>query len=48
MVQPDISFADALKSHLRDDSRTTEQEETVPGIDQPVTEDISYADMVTK
>ena len=48
VIELGISFADALKSHLQDDSRTTVQEETVPGIDQPVTEDISYADMVTK
>lgn len=47
-VQPGISFADALKSHLRDDSATTAVDETAPGIDKPVTEDISYADMAAK
>jgi hypothetical protein len=47
-VQSDISFADALKAHPRDDSGTTAVEETAPGIDKPVTEDISYADMAAK
>jgi hypothetical protein len=48
MVQPGVSFADALKSDLRDDSGTTAEEEADPGIAQPVTEDISYADMAAK
>jgi hypothetical protein len=47
-VHPGVSFADALKPHLRDDSETAAQEETAPGIDQPLTEGISYADMAAK
>lgn len=59
-VVPGISFADAAKAHLQDNSGVTpktiaedegtEKEDSgpAPGIDVPVTSEISYADMAAK
>src|SRR5579862_3434044 len=60
-VVPGVSFADAAKAHLQDDSSGPSQNTAVhsgddraeeaapaPGIDVPVTSDISYAEMAAK
>ncbi len=60
-VVSEISFADAAKAHLQDDSSGPSQNTAVhsgddraeeaapaPGIDVPVTSDISYAEMAAK